>query len=158
MNERLDISDFWSVMAGYGPAFWCGVVTAVIVFIAEAILCKRGIIFAGGEKKIAKARAAGNIIQATMVSCRYKDRGPNQNTANRMYIASYEYTVNGVKKRKSIVSTSIEPPRRIYLYYISNPKKVFSEYDAESGHWQILLYIVPVLAAFCVMKLLGFEG
>ena len=32
-----------------------------------------------------------------MVSCRYKDRGPNQNTANRMYIASYEYTVNGVK-------------------------------------------------------------
>lgn len=97
MNERLDISDFWSVMAGYGPAFWCGVVTAVIVFIAEAILCKRGIIFAGGEKKIAKARAAGNIIQATMVSCRYKDRGPDQNTANRMYIASYEYTVNGVK-------------------------------------------------------------
>ncbi len=51
MNERLDISDFWSVMAGYGPAFWCGVVTAVTVFIAEAILCKRGIIFAGGERR-----------------------------------------------------------------------------------------------------------
>lgn len=50
MNERLDISDFWRIMAGYGPVFWCGVVTAIVVFIIEAILCKCGIIFAGQEK------------------------------------------------------------------------------------------------------------
>lgn len=158
MGERADISDFWSIMAGYGPAFWCGVITAVVVFIIEAILCKRGVIFAGGEKKLEKARKAGNVIEATMINCRYKDRAPDDKTANRMYIASYEYTFNGKKRRKSIVSTSIKPPSTIYLYYTSSHRKVFSEYDIGSNPLQILLYIVPVLAAFLVMRALGFNG
>lgn len=105
-----------------------------------------------------KARKAGHVIQATMIRCRYNDRAPDDKTANRMYIASYEYTVNGVKKRKSIVSTSIQPPKTIYLYYTSNPKKVFSEYDAGANRLQILLYIIPVLAAFVVMYALGYDG
>lgn len=158
MDNEISLSEAWEVIAGYDSAVWYGVFAAVATFIIEIMLCKNGIIFASGDKKIAKAKKAGNVITATVTTCRYKDRFPDNKTANRMYIAMYEYSINGVSRTKQVVSTSVKPPRTISLYYTTTPNKVISEYDIGKNPLQFLLYLVPVLVAYFVMEALGFNG
>ena len=88
---------------------------------------------------------------------RFRDRGPEDTRTNRVYIANYEYTVDGMRRTKQVVSTSLKQPLTITLYYVSSPKRVFSEYDVGKNPLQILLYIVPVLAAYAVATVLGFR-
>ena len=76
---------------------------------------------------------------------------------NRVYIADYEYTVNGKRRTKQVTSTSVKPPLTITLYYLNSPNKVFAESDLGKNPLQILLYIVPVLVAYIVATALGFE-
>ncbi len=142
-------------LASYG-AVWCGVASAIIVFIVEIILCSKKIIFAGIEKKIEQARQKGNVIKGYRVNCRFNDRYPEEKTANRMWIASYKYELNGKEREYQVVSTSVEPSLSINLYY-TNSKKVFSEYNVGKNPLQILLYIIPVLVAFVIMMLMGYN-
>lgn len=51
MDDRMTISEAIDALIGYGPAVWIGVLAAIVTFIIEVILCTKGIIFAGGEKK-----------------------------------------------------------------------------------------------------------
>ena len=55
MEERMNLAEAFSALAGYGAAVWCGVAAAIATFVIEIILCKKGILFASGEKKIARA-------------------------------------------------------------------------------------------------------
>lgn len=158
MENEISMSDALEQLAEFGPAVWGGVTAAIAVFVIEIILCKKGIIFAGDEKKIANAKKAGHIITAKMTSCRFNDRFPDDKTANRMYIAMYEYTVNGKVRTKQVVSTSMSPPNTISLYYTSNPNKTFSEYDVGKNPLKFLIYIIPVVVAYFVMQALGFNG
>lgn len=158
MEDEISLSNALHQLTGYGPAVWGGVFAAIAVFTVEIILCKRGILFACSEKKIANAKKAGHIITATMTSCRFNDRFPDNKTANRMYIAMYEYAVNGKVKTKQVVSTSMKPPTTISLYYTSNPNKSFSEYDVGKNPLKFLIYIIPVIVAYFMMQTLGFNG
>ena len=157
MEDKVTLTEALSELAGYGPAFWCGVAAAIAVFAAEVILCKKGILFGGAERKIALAKKRGHMFTARRVSVRFRDRGPEDKRTNRVYIANYEYTVDGMRRTKQVVSTSLKPPLTITLYYVSSPKRVFSEYDVGKNPLQILLYIVPVLAAYAVATVLGFR-
>lgn len=157
MEQEITLKEAWQQILSYEPAVWCGVASAIIVFIIEIILCKKQIIFSGVEKKIQEAKTKGNVIKAYRTNCRYNDKNSKDKTANRMWIAMYEYEIDGVKSKKQIISTSIEPPLTINLYYTNNSKKVLSEYDGGKNPLQILLYIIPVLVAFVVMKLFGFK-
>ena len=97
------------------------------------------------------------MLTATRTSLRFRDREPEGTRTNRIYIANYEYTVNGKRRTKQITSTSVKPPLTITLYYLSSPTKVFSEYDLGKNPLQILLYIVPILVAYLVATALGFK-
>ena len=90
-------------------------------------------------------------------TCRYRDREPEGKTANRLYTGLYAYTVDGVTRTKRVVLSGTRPPRTLYFYYISTPKRVFSEYDMGKNPLKILLYLLPVLVAFVVMTALGFR-
>ena len=85
------------------------------------------------------------------------DREPEGKTANRLYTGVYAYTVDGVTRTKRVVLSGTRPPRTLYFYYISTPKRVFSEYDVGKNPLKILLYLLPVLVAFVVMTALGFR-
>ena len=74
-----------------------------------------------------------------------------------LYTGVYAYTVDGVTRTKRVVLSGTRPPRTLYFYYISTPKRVFSEYDMGKNPLKILLYLLPVLAAFVVMTALGFR-
>lgn len=56
MNERVTLSEAFEILAGYGPAVWLGVLAAIATFIIEVVLCTKGILFAGGEQKLKRAK------------------------------------------------------------------------------------------------------
>ena len=157
MEDRMTLAEAFSALAGYGPALWCGVAAAIATFVIEVILCKKGILFGGADKKIALAKQKGHMLTATRISLRFRDRKPENTRTNRVYIANYEYTVSGKRRTKQVVSTSLKPPLTITLYYVNSPNKVFSEYDVGKNPLQIFLYIIPVLVAYIVATTLGFE-
>ena len=157
MEDRITLAEAFEHLAAYGPGFWCGVAAGIAVFVVEVILTSRGMLFAGDDKKLALAKQRGNMIAATRTQLRFRDRGSEGAGRDRVYIADYEYTVDGVTRTKQVSSTSVKPPRTITLYYMSSPKKVFSEYDTGKNPLQILLYIAPVLVAYVVATALGFR-
>lgn len=152
---EITLKEAWGKLATFGAPVWCGVISAIIVFVIEIILYNNKMIFAGVEKKIQKAKEKGNVLKGYRVSCRYKDRDPQDKTANRMWIASYKYEIDGVEKEKQIISTSGQPPLYINLYY-TDSKKVFTDHSG-GNPFKIVLYIIPILVAYFVMKLMGYE-
>ena len=155
---EVSLSEAFEILAGYGIEVWVGIFVAIFVFILEIVLCKKGIIFSSAEKKIDRAKRAGKTLTATMTNCRYNDRAPNNKTANRMYIALYEYYVGTKRMTKQVVSTSVKPPHTITLYYTTSPYKAFSEYEVGKNPLKFIIYIVPIVVAYFVMQALGFNG
>ena len=157
MNDRITLTEIFEAFAGYGPAVWLGVLAAIVTFIIEVILCTKGILFAGGEQKLKRAKKEGKFVLGTLKNSWYKEREPEEKTANRLYTGIYEYTVDGITRTKQIVLSGSKPPHTFYFYYTSTPKHVFSEYDVGKNPLKILLYIIPVLVAFVIMTALGFR-
>lgn len=151
MNDQIGLKEAWEQLLSYDPAVWIGVFTAIAIFAIEIVLHKKGIIFSGDEKRIAKAKAKGNVLSATQVKCRYYDKS----SGARNYVATYEYEFNGLHTKKVVTSNSI-PPLKIALYYDNG--KVFSEFDVGSSPLKLLMYIIPIIAAITVMMALGFKG
>ena len=145
MNDRMTITEAIQALASYGPAVWLGVLAAIVTFIIEVVLCTKGILFAGGEQKLKRARKAGHVVLGTLKKYRYNDREPEGKTANRLYTGIYEYTVDGVTRTKHLVLSGMKPPHTLYFYYTSTPEHVFSEYDVGKNPLKILIYIIPVL-------------
>ena len=152
--EQISIREALKIMASYDPAILCGVVVAILVFVVETILYSKKIIFGKAYKRKENAIKAGHVINATQVKCTYHDRGSNN---SRHYTAKYVYQVEGVKKEKAVTSPH-KPPLHIMLYYDKSPEKVYSDYDIVGETFRILLYIIPIVAAYCVMKLMGYSG
>lgn len=155
--DEVTLKDAWEQILSYDISLWFGLLGAIIVFIIEIILLKKKLIFSGFEKKVKEAQKDGRVINATRVSCRYKNREPESKTINRIYIAYYKYELNGKVGKYQVVSTSIEPPYTIPLYYEKNTNKVFSNYGKKSNPLIFLIYIIPILVAYFIMKTMGFE-
>ena len=151
MNDQIGLKEAWEQLLAYDPAVWIGGFTAIVVFAIEIVLYKKGIIFSRGEKKIAEAKAKGNVLSATQVKCHYYDKS----SGARNYVATYEYEFNGLHTKKVVTSNSM-PPLKITLYYDNG--KVFSESDIGSSPLKLLMYIIPIIAAIAVMMALGFKG
>ena len=62
MNDRVTLSEAIEILAGYGPAVWLGVLAAIVTFVIEIILYTKGILFAGGEQKLRRARKEGKAV------------------------------------------------------------------------------------------------
>ena len=157
MNDRMTITEAIQALASYGPAVWLGVLAAIVTFIIEVVLCTKGILFAGGEQKLKRAKKDGKFVLGTLKDSWYKDREPEGKTANRLYTGIYEYTVDGITRTKQLILSGRKPPHTLYFYYTSTPEHVFSEYDVGKNLLKILIYIIPVLVAFVVMTALGFR-
>lgn len=155
MEKEITLKEAWEQILAYNPAIWFGLIGAIVVFIIEIILVKKKIIFGGFEKKIKGAQKEGRVLNGRRISCRYENRAPNDKTINRIYISYYEYELNGKKGKYQVVSTSIEPPYTIPLYYEKNSNKVFSNYGKKSNPLIVLIYIIPILVAYVIIKLLG---
>lgn len=72
MEDRVTLAEAFSALAGYGPALWCGVAAGIATFIVEVILCTKGILFAGADRKLALAKQRGHMLTATRTSLRFR--------------------------------------------------------------------------------------
>ena len=54
--------------------------------------------------------------------------------------------------------TNSHLPLIINLYYAVFGKKIFSEYDMGTGSLKILMYIIPIMVAYFVMRVMGYSG
>lgn len=153
MNSQIGLKEAWEIMASYDPTVWFGVLTAVVVFAIEIVLHKKKKIFSGDEIRIERAKKQGHVIKAQQVTCRYYDK----KSGLRNYVAVYEYEVDGITHTKTVTTRS-RPPLTIRLYYDKSPNKVFSDFDIGSSPLKILMYVIPIIAAFIVMKAMGFNG
>lgn len=55
------------------------------------------------------------MLTAVRTNIRFRDREPEDTTTNRLYIANYEYIVDGKVHTKQVVSSSLTPPFNDYL-------------------------------------------
>jgi hypothetical protein len=160
-----EIGDNWNALATqYDYVQWAGIITAIVVFAFEVWLSVKGYIFSGFKKKIEKAKANGHVIQAKMIEQKRKRTFDKRKNDTRTgyekvywYTTKYQYEVNGEKKVYAIATKDCCLPPTISLYYVKNPRRVFSKYDEKGNPLQFLICIIPILAAMLVMKILGYE-
>lgn len=155
MNETISLRDVWAELAAYDPSIWLGLLAAVMIFIVEIILLKKGLILSSGIKEFERARRTGHSVIAEQVSCRYRDRENRAGSRDRIYIARYQYEYNGTVKQKQIISTSAIPPDSITLYFLPSSNKPLCEYDRKADVFFPLIYIIPVLSAVLIVYFCG---
>ena len=157
MESELSLLEVLEMLKSFGIETWCALLVATITFAIEVFLVSKGIIKTNKEKFIQKAKTEGKMITANRVNCYHKNRNTNTNkNTGRVYIAAYEYMVDGKKRKKGVVSENGAPPYTITLYYGKNHNKVISEYDNfATDYLQIGIYIVPIVVAYMVMRMMG---
>ena len=160
MENDITFQEVLEHWASYGIGFWIAIIAGIAVFVVEIKLAKRGVILSNRDKRIEKAKKAGHMIKAEAIYQNYKRRGgKGSGTGDDLYHCVYEYTVDGVKRRYVVAQSGHYPPRTITLYYLSNPKRVFSSYDHNKKDivQGFLLYLIPLLVIYLVAKAFGVD-
>lgn len=114
------------------PVNWLkwGIVFAVLIgsYIFTIPLYRKLHNRLGRERKRDIARSRGHIVEAKLIS-KYPTGAPTQYD----WYGKYSYTLDGVEKRYTAYFTHPQsPPRVLYLYYLNDPKKLFS---FDEYHW-----------------------
>ena len=126
-----------------------GIVAAVLVFIVE-------ISFIRSRKKrnrrAERAAALGHVVMAKRIEV--WDDDPTGANVNSWIHATYVYEVNGKNYQYKYMERAAAPIT-MKLYYIDNPRRVFSGKEKENGLLSILWYVFPIAVAIIVINLLG---
>lgn len=155
MDESISLKDAWAELAAFDTSIWVGLIVAVVIFIVEIFLLKRGLIFPSEAKKYERAKKLGNSVVAKRISCRYEDRENRTGSRDRLYVAQYQYEHNGIVRKKQIISTSALPPDTITLYFLPSSNKALCEYDRKASVFFPLVYIIPILTAVLTVYFCG---
>lgn len=133
--------------------------TGLAVFILEIMLAVKGIIFAGGRKKLEKAKQEGRVIAADRTYWhRSRHYGENGKGSHWECYAEYEYDVGKKRKKKKVYFRNLGiPPLHLELYYITSPdKRVYTEEEMDREPFIFLFYLIPLAAGVCVEMLLRY--
>lgn len=145
------------------PVNWLKWVIVLIVFIAGFFIAFKveklfAPILESRERKKQIALERGNVIEAKLLtrSLRsYRKPGVDE------WWGKYEYTVGGKTKIYHATFYHIPPPHILRLYYVNNPKKLFSmeEYHYDLGKGLLLFPIrfLPFILGGLTVFLLGAE-
>lgn len=142
----------------YDPAALVGIVVMFAVAILELVLIKKGVLLSRSERRLAKAKAAGHMLKATLVKTTFKDQSANGNYHERIYTGVYEYQVNGRTRKTYVHSKDSKPSNVVTMYYVSNPEKAFTEEESGGGIFTIMLMLIPLLAGIATSWALGYRG
>lgn len=130
------------------PAF----LAFVIVLALEIVLVNKKIIGSGTEKKIQKAKEAGQYVEAKIMDSR-RSRFYQEESGSEP--VRYSYAINGGRKRVKIVEFRVDGraifPETIRIYYWGN--KVYTDYDKPKVVPNLLFVVFPFAAAILVLLL-----
>ena len=90
------------------------------------------------------------------------DKRPTGDFPHFNWHARYRYTLDGREGRyTAYFKHPATPPAVLYLYYVSDPKRLFScdeyHYGAHKGLLLLLIVLLPFLLACAALYLLGVE-
>ena len=127
----------------------------LVIYIAELIFySKHFSIRKKHEEKVAKAETMGHKVTAVLTGSRMYMTNENESKFSPEYYCRYEYVVDG-KNYGHVERYTSSPPKEITLYYLDNPKKVFSK-NAPADMMSLLLFIITLtIAAIIYFLLLG---
>lgn len=140
------------------PVNWIkwGIVFFALIsgYVIDILLYKKVTYRFEREHKCEIARNRNHVIKATL--CK---KFPTGKVSEYDWHAIYKYSLNGQEKKyKAFFKNPNEPPLILYLYYVNNPKKLFSmnEYywNGCKGLIEFLVVIFPWLLAGIVLFLL----
>lgn len=104
------------------------------------------------EEDVARAEAMGHKVVATLTSSRMYMTNADESKFAPEYYCRYEYEVNG-KTYGHVERYTSSPPRQITLYYLDNPKKVFTK-DPPTDTMVLPLLIIAIALSAGVYYLL----
>ena len=109
------------------------------------------------ERKRDIARSRGHVIKASLVR-----KHPAGDFPNHDWRSWYRYSLDGGEREyRAFFKYPATPPVYLYLYYLDDPKKLFSyeEYHYENHKAVLLLPIIllPWVLAIAAMFLLGID-
>ena len=127
---------------------WIAVLAILVLGYVIAILIYGKVSYRlSWERKRDIAKSRNHIIQARLI-----DKHSTGSPGHYSWYGTYLYTIDGVEKKyKAYFHEPSTPPRILYLYYIDNPKRLFSvdEYHYQN-HKAIILF--PII---CLPWILG---
>ena len=138
----------------YNPNVFCGIGAAIIVFVIEIILLRRYYKLKRNKKR-EQAIELGHVVKGTRV--KKWDDDPYKRRQDSYFHATYMYVVDGTEYKYSYMG-KISPPLTVDLYYLKNPKLVFSDLESKKEHFWVIIYIIPLAVAIWVINLLGGVG
>ena len=143
------------------PVNWLkwAVVFAVLIggYVIAVPLYKKVSYGVSWERKRDTARSRGHVIKASLVR-----KHPTGEVSRYNWRAVYRYTMDGGEREyHAYFKHPATPPVYLYLYYLDDPKKLFSceEYHYEN-HKAILLFpmiFLPWILALAALVLLGVD-
>lgn len=145
------------------PVNWVKWIVVLAVFIAGFFVAFKAEklfepILESRERKRQTALERGNVIEAKLISRSLRNHGEK---GAREWYGKYEYTVGGKTKIYHATFYHISPPHVLRLYYVDNPKRLFSmeEYRYELGKGLLLVPVrfLPFILGGLAVFLLGAE-
>ncbi len=121
----------------------------IVAFVISAKIIKKLSYVLQGQKKVDEATAKGHVIKAYRVSSRseYENFG-KRHEEHKKNFASYEYEIDGETKTYNGYFKYKIPPKKITLYYIDNPKRVFCMDDYQWNPFGGMIYLIFILVPF----------
>ncbi len=126
-----------------------GIVVAIVVLISEIIYMRE---YTKCNKKVEKAKQLGNIVTAKRVKT-WNDDITGTSVDSWVY-AIYIYEVNGKTYQYKYMDRQTAPIT-LELYYIDNPRKVFTGKEKKNAILSLLFYLLPIAVAVITINLLG---
>ena len=147
------------------PAVWMKwiVVFAVLIggYVIAIKLYGRVSYRISRQRKADIARSRGHVIEADLVSEWFSVKEEENNHHTRIYFchAKYEYTLDGATRTyKAMFRDTRTAPRKLTLYYVNSPRKVFGirDWHYENHKAIVLLPVIalPWILAIAAMVLL----
>lgn len=126
-----------------------GIAAAIVVLILEIIYMNK---HKKINKKVEKAKQLGNIITAKRVHT-WTDNRHGTSMDSWVY-ATYTYEVSGKSYHYKYMERQFAPVT-LTLYYINNPRKVFTGKAKKNIFSSLLFYLIPIAVAVIVINMLG---
>ena len=148
MGEFVDlINEFFNSV--FNINVFIGIAAAIFVLVLEIIYMNK---HKKVNRKVEKAKQLGNVVTAKRVST-WTDNGDGTSMDSWVY-ATYTYELSGKTYRYKYMKRQFAPVT-LTLYYLDNPRKVFTGTEKKNSFFSLFFYLIPMAVAVIIINLLG---
>ncbi|MBO4988670.1 MAG: hypothetical protein J6C63_07490 [Lachnospiraceae bacterium] len=144
------LEEFGAFVSEAGMGIFIGVAAAILVFIVEVKWMN-----ARKRKRTKKDEAIelGHIVNGQRIKF-YDDTMPGESSVGKHYHATYSYEVGGKGYQYRYFGAKF-PPEQLEMYYINNPRRLFSDLDMKREPFALVFFFLPIIVMVIVTNLVN---